>query len=119
MLRRVQVAVPDNQVAYDDGYLTVDSRRRLVTVAGQPIHLTPTEFKLLVMLIENTGRVITPRELLENVWGHEYADDLYYPRVYVSQLRHKIEPDAAKPTYIQTEHRVGYRFERRPAPNAN
>ena len=116
LMRRAQVATPDERVAYDDGYLSVDSRRRKVLVEGREVHLTPTEYKLLVMLIENTGRVVTPRELLENVWGHEYADDLYYPRVYVSQLRHKIEPDAANPIYIQTEHRVGYRFERRPTP---
>ena len=53
-----------------------------------------------------------PSELLEKVWGREYIDDVYYPRVYVSQLRRKIEPDPASPIYILTEHRVGYRFER-------
>ena len=116
LLRRAQVSAPESRVGYDDGYLIVDPQRRQVSVSGKIVHLTPTEFKLLVVLIENSGRVVTQRELLEQVWGHEYADDIYYPRVYISQLRHKIEPNAADPTYIQTEHRVGYRFEKRPPP---
>ena len=65
-------------------------------------------------LMENAGRVVPQRELLEQVWGREYIDDVYYPRVYVSQLRRKLEPDASNPTYILTEHRVGYRFEKQP-----
>jgi two-component system KDP operon response regulator KdpE len=97
---------------YDDGYLSVDSQRRHVRVRGKRVHLTPTEYKLLIVLLENVGRVVAQRDLLEQVWGHEYVDDKYYPRVYISQLRRKIEPDATRPTYIQTEHRVGYRFEK-------
>src|SRR5579859_5028477 len=116
LLRRAQLSAPESRIGYDDGYLIVDPQRRQVSVSGKIVHLTPTEFKLLVVLIENSGRVVTQRELLEQVWGHEYADDIYYPRVYISQLRHKIEPNAADPTYIQTEHRVGYRFEKRPPP---
>ena len=113
LLRRAQTAAPDSRPGYDDGYLTVDPQRRQVTVDNVQIHLTPTEFKLLLVLIENSGHVVSQRELLEQVWGHEYTDDIYYPRVYISQLRHKIEPNANSPTYIQTEHRVGYRFEKR------
>lgn len=64
--------------------------------------------------MENSGRVVTQRELLEQVWGQEYADDIYYPRVYIAQLRKKIEPDPTNPVYILTEHRVGYRFEKQP-----
>ncbi|MHB8626724.1 MAG: response regulator transcription factor [Aggregatilineales bacterium] len=116
LLRRAQLSAPESRIGYDDGYLIVDPQRRQVSVSGKIVHLTPTEFKLLIVLIENSGRVVTQRELLEQVWGHEYADDIYYPRVYISQLRHKIEPNAADPTYIQTEHRVGYRFEKRPPP---
>ncbi len=112
LLRRSQVASSEGDPGYNDGYLMVDLQRRHVYVDGKKIHLTPTEFKLLVMLIENAGRVVTQQELLEQVWGHEYADDIYYPRVYISQLRRKIEPDATNPIYIQTEHRVGYRFEK-------
>jgi two-component system, OmpR family, KDP operon response regulator KdpE len=88
-------------------------QRRQVHVNGRQVHLTPTEFKLLSVLMNNAGRVVNQRDLLEQVWGREYMDDLYYPRVYISQLRHKIEPDAANPIYILTEHRIGYRFEKR------
>lgn len=115
ILRRAQMATPDVDSGYNDGYLSIDLQRRHVHVNGQKIHLTPTEFKLLVVLLEHSGRVVTQRELLEQVWGPEYIDDVYYPRVYISQLRRKIEPDASNPIYILTEHRVGYRFERQSA----
>jgi DNA-binding response OmpR family regulator len=115
ILRRSQNVPAEPHTGYNDGYLQVDLQRRQVYVQGKQTHLTPTEFKLLIVLIANSGRVVTQRELLEQVWGAEYADDIYYPRVYISQLRHKIEPDSTSPSYIQTEHRVGYRFERRPA----
>lgn len=112
LLRRSQTDTPESDPGYDDGYLNVDLQRRHVYVKEEKIHLTPTEFKLLVVLLENAGRVVPQRELLEKVWGPEYVDDVYYPRVYVSQLRHKIEPDPGNPSYILTEHRVGYRFEK-------
>lgn len=114
LLRRSQMTSFEPDSGYNDGYLRVDLQRRHVYVAGTKVHLTPTEFKLLVVLMENSGRVVAQRELLENVWGPEYVDDIYYPRVYISQLRRKVEPDAANPTYILTEHRVGYRFEKQP-----
>lgn len=112
LLRRAQIATADTDQNYDDGYLNVDLHRRQVYVKGRKVHLTPTEFKLLAVLIENTGRVVSQRDLLEQVWGREYIDDVYYPRVYVSQLRRKVEVDPANPVYILTEHRVGYRFEK-------
>jgi DNA-binding response OmpR family regulator len=112
LLRRAQMTSTESDSGYEDGYLSVDLHRRQVRVNGEKKHLTPTEFKLLVVLMENAGRVVPQRELLENVWGREYIDDIYYPRVYVSQLRRKIEPDPANPIYILTEHRVGYRFEK-------
>lgn len=112
LLRRAQMTSTEAEMGYNDGYLSVDLQRRHVHVDGQKIHLTPTEFKLLVVLLENAGRVVPQRELLEQVWGPEYIDDVYYPRVYISQLRRKIEPDPANPVYILTEHRVGYRFEK-------
>lgn len=112
LLRRVQSATLENETGYNDGHLNIDLQRRHVYVNETKVHLTPTEFKLLVVLLENAGRVVSQRELLEQVWGPEYVDDVYYPRVYISQLRHKIEPDPASPTYILTEHRVGYRFEK-------
>ena len=112
LLRRVQMTVSETETDYDDGYLNVDLQHRHVYVNEEKMHLTPTEFKLLVVLLESAGRVVTQRELLEQVWGPEYVDDVYYPRVYICQLRHKIEPDPANPSYILTEHRVGYRFEK-------
>lgn len=112
LLRRAQMVSPDAETGYNDGFLNIDLQRRHVHVNGQKIHLTPTEFKLLVVLMENAGRVVPQRELLEQVWGPEYVDDVYYPRVYISQLRRKIEPDPSNPVYILTEHRVGYRFEK-------
>lgn len=115
LLRRSQIAMPETEQGYNDNYLSVDVHRRHVHVNGRKIHLTPTEFKLLAVLMENFGRVVTQRDLLEQVWGREYIDDVYYPRVYISQLRRKIEPDPANPVYILTEHRIGYRFEKQSA----
>ena len=112
LMRRSQISSTESDQIYDDGYLNVDLHRRHVHVDGKKVHLTPTEFKLLAVLMENTGRVVQQRDLLEQVWGREYVDDVYYPRVYISQLRRKIEKDAANPLYILTEHRVGYRFEK-------
>jgi two-component system, OmpR family, KDP operon response regulator KdpE len=113
LLRRAQAGAYDAIQGYEDGYLNIDLQRRHVHVDGEKVHLTPTEFKLLAVLLEKSGHVVRQRELLELVWGREYVDDIYYPRVYISQLRRKIEPDPANPIYILTEHRVGYRFENR------
>ncbi|MDX2160633.1 MAG: response regulator transcription factor [bacterium] len=115
LLRRAQMSSSESEQRYDDGYLSIDLHRRHVHVNGRKPHLTPTEFKLLAVLLENAGRVVSQRELLEQVWGHEYVNDVYYPRVYISQLRRKIERDPANPVYILTEHRVGYRFEKQGA----
>jgi DNA-binding response OmpR family regulator len=112
LLRRAQMNAADSERGYEDGYLSIDIHRRQVRINGEKCHLTPTEFRLLAVLLENAGQVVPQRELLEQVWGQEYVDDVYYPRVYVSQLRRKIEPDPANPVYILTEHRVGYRFEK-------
>lgn len=112
LMRRAQISTNDADQTYDDGYLNVDLHRRHVHVDGDKVHLTPTEFKLLAVLMENAGRVVPQRDLLEQVWGREYIDDVYYPRVYISQLRRKIEQDPSNPIYILTEHRVGYRFEK-------
>lgn len=117
LLRRANLGSNEIEQIYQDGYLSVDLHRRQVFVDNKKIHLTPTEFKLLAVLIENAGRVVPQRELLEQVWGREYIDDVYYPRVYVSQLRRKIEHDPSNPVYILTEHRVGYRFEKQTPTN--
>jgi len=95
---------------YSDGYLTVDVSRWRVLVAGQRVKLSPTMFRLLIALIENRGRILTHRQLLERVWGWEYIDDLDYVRIYVWHLRQKIEPDPPNPKYILNEPGVGYCF---------
>ncbi|MFC1949368.1 response regulator transcription factor [Chloroflexota bacterium] len=99
-------------VTYGDGYLTIDITDRRVTVVGERLKLTPREFGMLAVLVENAGRVITHRELLEKVWGWEYSNDLDYVRIYISHLRQKIEPDRSLPRYIITEPGVGYYFQK-------
>jgi two-component system KDP operon response regulator KdpE len=114
VLRRaaLQPAVSQKEeVAYSDGYLTFNPAGRRVTVDGNLVKLTPTEYNLLSLLIKNAGRVLPYRELLEQVWGWEYIDDVDYLRVYIWHLRRKIEPDSKNPRYVLTEHGVGYRFE--------
>lgn len=112
LLRRARAMEPDPNVfgRYEDDYLMVDLAARRVTVAGQEVRLTPTEFNLLALFISNPDKVLTFRQLLEQVWGYEYATEHHYPRIYVSHLRRKIEPDAKEPTYIRSEYGVGYRF---------
>lgn len=96
---------------YADGYLGVDMGSRQVTVEGRPVRLTPIEYRLLTLLIQNAGRVLTNRQILESVWGWEYISDLDYPRVYIWHLRRKIEPDPSRPRYLITEPGAGYRFQ--------
>ena len=113
VLRRAALP-PSTEAAmtYDDGYLTVNLAERRVTVRGEPVKLTPTEYRLLACLVENAGRVLTYRQLLENVWGWEYMNDVDYVRIYIWRLRQKIEKTPSQPQYILTEHGVGYRFEK-------
>ena len=118
MLRRAElpssVEDPDKGTAFGDGYLTVDMAQRRVTVDGKRVKLTPIEFRLLALLLQNTGRILTHQQLLEKVWGWEYVDDLDYVRIYISHLRKKIEMNPSLPRYIITEPGVGYYF-RKPA----
>jgi DNA-binding response OmpR family regulator len=95
---------------YEDPYLMVDTISRRVEIRGQEVRLTPTEFRLLATLIRHREEVLTFQELLEAVWGPEYRSEHHYPRIYVSHLRRKIEPDSQAPTYIQNEYGIGYRF---------
>jgi two-component system KDP operon response regulator KdpE len=96
---------------YDDGYLAVDLGTRRITVDGEPVKLTPTEYRLLSYLVQHKGRVLEFQQLLEHVWGFEYIDDIDYLRVYIWHLRRKIEPNPKKPIYLLNELSVGYRFE--------
>ncbi|MBL7125679.1 MAG: response regulator transcription factor [Dehalococcoidales bacterium] len=116
MLRRAELpsSVEDQgkHAVFSDGYLTVDIAQRRVIVDGNRVKLTPIEFRLLALLLQNTGRILMHQQLLEKVWGWEYVDDLDYVRIYISHLRKKIEPDPALPKYIITEPGVGYYFQK-------
>jgi two-component system KDP operon response regulator KdpE len=92
------------------GDIEVDLERRLVRAAGRNVHLTPIEFRLLGCLAKHAGMVLTHRHLLREVWGPSYIDQSHYLRVYMKQLRHKLEPDPARPRYLLTETGVGYRL---------
>lgn len=93
-----------------NGELSVDLARRLVTVGGRPVALTPTEYDLLRVLVTNAGKVLTHRHLLKQVWGAGYESEAHLLRVNISNLRRKIEPDPARPLYLHTEPGVGYRL---------
>ena len=93
------------------GNVEVDLARRVVSKAQQPVHLTAIEFKLLSVLLANTGRVLTHRQLLREVWGSTQGDRNHYLRIYVAHLRQKLEDDPTQPVYLQTEIGVGYRFQ--------
>ena len=92
------------------GDLTIDLERRRITRGDEPIRLSPKEYDLLARLVEGGGKVITHRQLLTAVWGPAHVEDVQYLRVFVGQLRQKIEPDPAQPTLISTEPGVGYRW---------
>ncbi|MBN1934871.1 MAG: response regulator transcription factor [Anaerolineae bacterium] len=92
------------------GNVTIDLSRRTVTRGGNPVKLTATEYRLLAYLAINAGRVLTHRQILEHIWGSAYENETQYLRVYVSQLRRKLELDATEPQMIWTEPGVGYRF---------
>ena len=93
------------------GDVQVDLARRVVTRASEPVHLTPIEYRLLCVLIANTGKVITQRHLLRDVWGPSSVESNHYLRVYVGHLRQKLERDPTQPEHILTETGVGYRFQ--------
>ena len=90
--------------------LRVDLALHAVQCRGQTLHLTPTEFKLLARLVRSAGRVVTHRQLLTDVWGAEFTDHTHYLRLYMGQLRAKIEVDPAEPRHLLTETGVGYRL---------
>ncbi len=110
-LRRSQMApVPGTDAPIVIGDLVIDTARRLVTSAGSDVHLTPTEWGLLRVLIANAGRPVTHERLFRAVWGQAEGDAQLYLRVYVAHLRRKLEGDSYRPRLIITEPGVGYRF---------
>jgi two-component system KDP operon response regulator KdpE len=105
-----QAGSSDGNKVIVSGDLMIDIEARQVQVRGELIHLTPTEYDLLNYLAQNKGKVITHRELLQEIWGPEYGDEREYLRVFISQVRKKIEQDPVRPKFILTEPGVGYRF---------
>lgn len=112
VMRRAQWAGPGapEESRLVCGDLVVDRERRRVTVRGEALELTPTEFALLVLLMSKAGKVLPHRMILQEVWGPEYGDETEYLRVYIGRLRQKIEPDPGNPRYLLTERGVGYSF---------
>jgi two-component system KDP operon response regulator KdpE len=92
------------------GPLRIDLTRREVLVAGAEVHLTPLEYRLLTLLAQNAGKVLTHRQILKEVWGPGSANETHYLRVFMAQLRRKVEPDPARPRLLLTEPGVGYRM---------
>jgi two-component system KDP operon response regulator KdpE len=109
-LRRRFSAAGSGASVFEFGRIRVDLGRRTVERAGEPLHLTPIEYRLLAYLLTHPGSVLTHRQLLSTVWGPSHADDSHYVRVYMGQLRKKIEDDPSQPKHIITEAGVGYRF---------
>jgi two-component system KDP operon response regulator KdpE len=109
-LRHTARVVAGTQPRLVAGPLSVDIAQRLVTLNGQEVKLTPTEYDLLKVLIQHKGKIMTRQMLLSQVWGTGYGADSHYLHVYVGQLRRKIEPDPAHPRFILTVPGVGYRF---------
>ncbi len=104
------VASPTSESVFRVRELKVDLGRREVAIGDEAIHLTPTEYRLLLVLVSHAGKVVTHRQLLKDVWGPDSVYENQYLRVYMGQLRRKIEQDAARPRYIKTEAGVGYRL---------
>jgi len=96
---------------FEFGDVQVDFARRLVTRRGEPVHLTPIEYRLLAMLLAHPGQVLTQRKLLAEIWGANYVESSHYLRVYVGHLRQKLEDDPTQPRHFLTETGVGYRFQ--------
>ena len=109
-LRRLPVLSESTPPIVVSDELTIDLAGRVAIVRGKPVRLTPKEFDLLQFLVSHPNKPVAHRKLLQTVWGPDYGDEVEYLRVFVSQLRKKIEPAPAKPRYIVTEPWVGYRF---------
>jgi two-component system, OmpR family, KDP operon response regulator KdpE len=118
LLARVRAALRRRDRTQEEGAsviefsgVQVDLVKRMVKRDGQPIHLTPIEYRLLALLIRNAGRVLTQRQLLRDVWGPSHVESSHYLRIYMGQLRHKLEENPAQPRHLLTETGVGYRFQ--------
>ena len=117
LLARIRVALRHRgtllapaSTVHDLDSLQIDLNQRTVQLQGVDLHLTPTEFKLLARLVRSAGRVVTHRQLLADVWGADFTGHTHYLRLYMGQLRAKIEADPAEPRHLLTETGVGYRL---------
>ena len=118
LLARIRVALrhalqnanPGNETPLEFGALRLDVTRRMVWIAGNEVHLTPIEYKLLALLARHAGKVLTHRQILKEVWGPTYAEQPHYVRVHMAELRKKVESNPSKPRLIVTEPGVGYRL---------
>lgn len=109
-LRRHRQSAAGDTGLVEFGDVTVDLKDRRVTKAGRNVHLTPTEYRLLAMMVTNAGRVVTNPQLLRAVWGPANTENGHYLRIYMGHLRHKLEDDPTQPRYLITETAVGYRL---------
>ncbi len=109
LLRRV-ARVMNNSEIFETGQLQIDLARRKVFIMGNEMHISPIEFRLLSILVRHAGLVVTHRQLLKEVWGIEHINDQHYLRIYMGQIRHKLEDNPARPRYLLTEVGVGYRL---------
>jgi len=109
LMRRVSRST-SNQEVFESGRLRIDLAHRKVFVADHEIRMTPIEFRLLSILTRHAGVVVTHRQLLQQVWGAQHIHDQHYLRIYMGQLRHKLEVNPARPRYLLTEVGVGYRL---------
>ncbi|MBB1027181.1 response regulator transcription factor, partial [Dietzia sp. DQ11-38-2] len=109
-LRRASRADSPGQAMVETPGFTIDFRTSTVTRHGQTLHLTPTEWGVLEILARNPGRLVTQQEILRAVWGEGYQKETHYLRVYMAQLRRKLEDDSAAPRHLITEPGRGYRF---------
>ncbi|HEY7653281.1 MAG TPA: response regulator [Methylomirabilota bacterium] len=116
LLARLRVALrhaaagESGEPTFTVGGLRVDQLKRQVQVDGKEVHLTPIEYRLLTFLVRHAGRVLSQRQLLKEVWGPAHTEQAHYLRVYMAQLRRKLEADPARPRYLLTEPGVGYRL---------
>jgi two-component system KDP operon response regulator KdpE len=111
VLRRAPEDGSADQPIVEEGAFRIDLEKRKVAVQGIDVHLSPKEFELLLYLFQHSGKVLTHRTLLGKIWGGNFTDQDEYLRVFISNLRKKIEPDPARPRYILTDPWVGYRFQ--------
>jgi two-component system KDP operon response regulator KdpE len=109
-IRHLTRARGKDEPVFQTGELRVDLAMRMVWVDRAEVHLTPIEFKLLAVLVRHSGKVVTQRQLLKEVWGYHSDEQAHYLRNYIHHLRHKLEADPARPVYLSTEPGVGYRL---------